>query len=151
MRTILNPAPAAPLPDELLRLTDLCIPNETEAELLTGLRVTTLAEAETAARAIRERGASAVLITLGQKGALLVEGKTVEHVPAESVRAIDASGAGDALIGSLAVFLVEGVPLREAARRANAAAALSVTRLGTQASFPTRTEVEARLSVSHSA
>jgi ribokinase len=148
VRTILNPAPAAPLPDELLRLTDLCIPNESEAELLTGQRVTTPAEAEAAARAIRARGPSAVLVTLGQRGVLIAEGETVEHVPAVPVAAVDASGAGDAFIGSLAVFLVEGVPLREAARRANAVAALSVTRPGTQASFPTRTEVEAMLSVS---
>jgi ribokinase len=94
------------------------------------------------------RGPGAVVVTLGQHGVLLVEGEMVEHVPAVAVRAVDASGAGDAFIGSLAVFLVEGVPLREAVWRANVAAALSVTRPGTQASFPTRTEVETRLSVS---
>jgi ribokinase len=147
VRTILNPAPAVPLPDELLRLTDFCIPNETEAELLTGQRVTTPTEAETAARALQDRGPGTVLVTLGPRGVLLVEGQTAELVPAVQVRAVDASGAGDAFIGSLAVFLVEGVPLREAARRANIAAALSVTRPGTQASFPTRAEVETGLSV----
>jgi ribokinase len=148
VRTVLNPAPAAPLPDELLRLTDICIPNETEAELLTGVRVTTPAEAEAAARALLDRGPSAVVVTLGERGVLLMDRESVEHMPAVPVRAVDASGAGDAFIGSLAVFLVEGLPLREAARRANVAAALSVTRPGTQTSFPTRTEVEARLSES---
>jgi ribokinase len=74
---------------------------------------------------------------------LLVEPSTAEHIPAVPVQAVDPSGAGDALIGSLAVFLAEGLPLREALRRASVAAALSVTRPGTQASFPTRAEVEA--------
>jgi ribokinase len=145
VRTILNPAPAAPLSDELLRLTDICIPNETEAELLTGLRVTSPTEAEAAARALIARGTGAVIVTLGERGVLLVDQERAERLPAVPVRAVDASGAGDAFIGSLAVFLVEGLPMRESIRRANVAAALSVTRSGTQASFPTRTEVEARL------
>jgi ribokinase len=147
VRTILNPAPAASLSDETLSLTDLCIPNETEAEWLTGQRVSSLAEAESAARALLARGPKAVLVTLGERGVLFVEGPTVQHLAAVPVHAVDASGAGDAFIGSLAVFLVEGMPLPEAARRANAVAALSVTRPGTQTSFPTRTEVEAQLSI----
>ncbi|HEY7310112.1 MAG TPA: ribokinase [Gemmataceae bacterium] len=142
VRTILNPAPAVALPDELLRLTDLCVPNETEAELLTGQRVETPDEVESAARVLLQRGPRAVLVTLGPRGVLLVEEGTVEHIPSVRVPAVDASGAGDAFIGSLAVFLVEGRTLRDAARWANTAAALSVTRRGTQASFPTRTEVE---------
>jgi ribokinase len=141
IRTILNPAPAVPLPDELLRLTDLCIPNETEVELLTGQRVTTPDEAKTAAEILRQRGAGAVLVTLGERGVVVVD-EGWEHIPAPSVRAVDASGAGDAFIGSLAVFLLEGMLLRQAARRANHIAALSVTRPGTQASFPTRTEID---------
>jgi ribokinase len=147
VRTILNPAPAAPLPDELLSLTDVCIPNEGEAELLTGRRVTTPAEAQAAAEDLRRRGAGAVLVTLGPNGVLCRDEHTSRHIPAEPVRAVDTSGAGDAFIGSLAVFWVEGATLIEAARRANVAAALSVTRPGTQASFPTREEVEARLSL----
>lgn len=143
VRTILNPAPAAPLPAELLALTDLCIPNETEAELLTGQRSANPAEAEAAARRLQERGPDTVLVTMGAQGVLLVEGQTVEHLAAVPVMALDASGAGDAFIGSLAVFLIEGLSLREAARQANAAAALSVTRPGTQASFPTRGEIDA--------
>lgn len=141
VRTILNPAPAVPLPDELLRLSDLCIPNETEAELLTGQRVTTPEEAKAAAEILQQRGAGAVLVTLGERGVVVVD-EDWEHIPAPPVCAVDASGAGDAFIGSLAVFLVEGISLRQAARRANRAAALSVTRRGTQTSFPTRAEID---------
>jgi len=145
VRTILNPAPAAPLPDELLQLTDICAPNETETELLTGMPVQTLAEAEAAAHKLRGRGAGAVILTLGERGALLVDGQTVEHVPAVKVAAVDPTGAGDAFIGSLAVYLGEGLSLRDAIRRANAVAAVSVTRIGTQVSFPKRAEADAFL------
>jgi ribokinase len=144
VRTLLNPAPAAALPDELLRLTDLCIPNETEAEMLTGQRVTSPEEARAAAEMLRQSGAGAVLVTLGAQGIVVVD-ESWEHIPATPVRAADASGAGDAFIGSLAVFLLEGLSLRQAAQRAQQAAALSVTRHGTQASFPTRSEIEAFL------
>ena len=136
VRTILNPAPAAPIPDELLRLTDICAPNETETELLTGMPVQTLAEAEAAAQMLRSRGAEVVILTLGERGALLVDGAGVEHIPAIKVDAVDPTGAGDAFVGSLAVYLGEGLPLRDAIRRANVVAALSVTRIGTQVSFP---------------
>lgn len=141
VRTILNPAPAVPLPDELLRLTDLCIPNETEAELLTGQRVTNSEEAKAAAAILKQRGVGAVLVTLGERGVVVVD-EEGEHIPGTTVRAVDASGAGDVFIGSLAVFLLEGLSLRQAARRANRVAAQSVTRPGTQASFPTRNEID---------
>jgi ribokinase len=143
VRTILNPAPAAALPDELLRLTDLCVPNETEIEALTGAPVAPEGM-EAAARALRRRGPRMVIVTLGARGALVVDDDT-RNVPAFAVRAVDPTGAGDAFIGSLAVFLAEGVQLTEAVRRANAAAALSVTRLGTQTAYPRRGEVEALL------
>ncbi len=145
VRTVLNPAPAGPLPDELLRLTDLCVPNETEAELLTGQAVATPEQAEAAARVLQRAGPATVIVTLGGNGALLLDGPTAEHLPVVPVNAVDPTGAGDAFIGSLAVFLAEGLPLREAARRANAVAALTVTRLGTQTSFPRRAEAEAFL------
>jgi ribokinase len=145
VRTILNPAPAAPLPAEVLRLADLCVPNETEIEFLTGHPARTAEEAEAAARLLLGRGPQTVLVTLGERGVLLLEGQTTEQVPAVPVKAIDSSGAGDAFIGSLAVFLAEGLALVEAAKRANAVAALSVTRMGTQASFPSRSETEAFL------
>src|SRR5262249_50343959 len=138
VRTVLNPAPAAPLPDDLLALADLCIPNETELELLTGRPVTTPAEAEAAAPAPPGRGPGTVLGTPGSPRALVVGPQATEHLPAVPVAAVDTTGAGDAFIGGLAVFLAEGTPLPEAARRANAVAALSVTRPGTQTSFPRR-------------
>jgi ribokinase len=145
VRTILNPAPATPLPDEVLELAEICSPNETETELLTGQPIHTLGDAESAARKLLRRGPKAVIITLGERGVLLVDGESVEHLPAVRVAAVDPTGAGDAFIGSLAVFLGEGLSLLEAARRANAVAALSVTRIGTQVSFPKRAEVDAFL------
>jgi ribokinase len=145
VRTVLNPAPAARLPDELLQLTDICAPNETETELLTGQSVTTVAEAEAAARLLRARGPKVVILTLGERGALVVDGDAVEHVPAVSVAAVDPTGAGDAFIGSLAVYVADGLPLRDAVQRANAVAALSVTKIGTQVSFPQRADADAFL------
>ncbi len=139
---MLNPAPAQPLPDELLQLTDICAPNETETEILTGLSVATLTEAEQAARHLLARGPRAVILTLGERGALLVDQHTVEHIAPVKVSAIDPTGAGDAFVGSLATFLGEGLTLGEAIRRANAVAALSVTKIGTQSSFPTRAEAD---------
>jgi ribokinase len=142
VRTILNPAPAVPLPAELLELTDICAPNETETEILTGLPVHTLSAAETAARRLIDRGPQVVILTLGERGALVADRSHMAHMPAVPVEAIDPTGAGDAFIGALATFLGEGMSLDEAARQANAVAALSVTRIGTQRSFPTRVEVE---------
>jgi ribokinase len=142
VRTILNPAPAAPIPDELLQLSDLCAPNETETELLTGRPVGTPTEAEVAARRLLARGTRTVILTLGERGALLVDKDTIENIPAIKVNAVDPTGAGDAFIGSLAVYLGEGLALREAILRANAVAALSVTKIGTQVSFPKRAEAD---------
>lgn len=142
VRTILNPAPAAPIPDELLELSDICAPNETETELLAGQPVGTLAEAEAAARMLLSRGARRVILTLGERGALVVDQDAVENIPAVQVDAVDPTGAGDAFIGSLALYLGEGLSLRDAVRRANAVAALSVTRIGTQVSFPKRAEAD---------
>jgi ribokinase len=145
VRTILNPAPAAPIPDELLQLADIFAPNETETELLTDMPVGTLGEAEAAARKLLSRGTRTVILTLGERGALLVDRDTVENVPAVKVDAVDPTGAGDAFVGSLAVYLGEGLPMEDAIRRANAVAALSVTRIGTQVSFPKRAEADAFL------
>jgi ribokinase len=142
VRTVLNPAPAQKLPAELLRLTDLCVPNQTEIELLTGQEVTTPEQAESAARTLLGFGPQTVLVTLGERGVVVVDGPHVEHVPAVAVQAVDPTGAGDVFIASVAVFLAEGMALTEAVRRASGAAALTVTRLGTQTAFPTRAEVE---------
>lgn len=144
--TILNPAPAAQLPDELLRLTDICAPNETETELLTGLPVHTMEDAERAARKLQERGPKRVILTLGERGSLVLDGEQMWHAPAVKVKAVDSTGAGDAFVGSLAVFLGEGLGLDDAVRRANAVAALSVTKIGTQVSFPKRQEADEFLS-----
>jgi ribokinase len=141
VRTILNPAPAAALPNAFLELADLCVPNELELEILTN----TQADVEAAAKQLLGRGPKTVIVTLGERGALLVAASTVEHFPGLSVTPVDTSGAGDAFIGSLSVFLAESGDLRESIRGANVAAALSVTRCGTQSSFPTRLEVEERL------
>ncbi len=143
--TILNPAPAAKIPDEMLRLADIVAPNETETELLTGMPAGTDNEAEAAAHQLLECGAGNVILTLGERGALLVNKETVERLPAVKVNAVDPTGAGDAFIGSLAAFLGEGLPMRTAIRQANAVAALSVTRIGTQVSFPKRAEADAFL------
>jgi ribokinase len=145
VRTVLNPAPAAALPDELLRLTDLCVPNETEAEALTGLPAGTVEEAEAAGRRLRRRGPPVVVVTLGARGTLLLEGEAVRHFPPTAVAAVDPTGAGDAFIGSLGVFLALGLSLADAVRDAGAVAALTVTRPGAQTSFPTRAEAEAFL------
>jgi ribokinase len=143
VKTVLNPAPARQLPEELLRLTDVCIPNEPEIEHLTGHAVTTPQEAAAAAHMLRKRGPHTVIVTLGEWGALLMEEQRALHIPAPRVKAVDTTGAGDVFIGSLAVYLAEGLPLDQAVRRANTVAALSTTRPGTQTSFPTRVEADA--------
>lgn len=143
--TILNPAPAASLPDELLQLSDIIAPNETETEMLTGLSVASLADAEKAGRALLARGPRHVILTLGERGALLIDERNLEHVAPILVKAVDPTGAGDSFIGSLALFLGEGLALGAAIRCANGVAALSVTKMGTQTSFPMRGEADAFL------
>jgi len=135
--TIFNPAPArANLPEEFYQLSDIFCPNESETELLTDLPVNSQEEAETAARVLMERGAGTVILTLGERGSLLVTADGSVHVPATPVKALDTTGAGDAYVGSLAYFLAAGKPLAEAIRRANHIAAISVQSAGTQTSFP---------------
>jgi ribokinase len=137
VRTIVNPAPARPeLPPELYRLSDVFCPNEAETAMITGRRVSTLVEAETAARQLLAWGAGSVILTLGDRGALLVTDGDAVHLPAVPVKAVDSTGAGDAFIGSLAFFLALGTTLVDAARRANRIAAISVQSPGTQSSFP---------------
>jgi ribokinase len=142
VRTILNPAPAVALPEELLLLTDICVPNETELEMLTGSAASNMEKVEPAARMLLNRGPGTVIVTLGGNGSLAVTAQETLHVPAPIVNALDPSGAGDAFIGALGVFLAEGLPLHDAVLRANAVAALSVTRLGTQSTYPSRAEAE---------
>jgi ribokinase len=120
-------------------------PNETEASLLTGMRVTDVPSAKRAARALRRRGVRTVIVTLGAKGALVASEAGVDWVRGFKVKAVDTTAAGDVFSGALAVRLAEGRPLREAVRFAHAAAAISVTRAGAQPSIPTRREIIAKL------
>ncbi len=139
---ILNPAPISEeLPAEFYPLCDILCPNEHEATLLTGQPVTTLAEAETAARHLLARGPNHVILTLGERGSLLVNASTVLPVAAPRVTAVDTTGAGDAFVGSLAFLLASKVALPEAIARANQIAAISVQRAGAQTSYPRAAEL----------
>lgn len=135
---ILNPAPARPVPAGLLGLVDVLIPNESETALLTGLPVGDQEEAQAAAAALRRMGVATVILTLGERGALLAYEGGAELFPAFDVTPVDTTAAGDAFVGGLAVALAEGRPLQEAVRWGNAAGALATTRLGAQPSLPTR-------------
>ena len=146
VRTILNPAPAAELDDAFLALCDIVTPNESETESLTGLPVTTIPEAETAARALLARGVGACLITLGERGALYVDRDRSFHVPVISAgKVLDTTGAGDAFNGGFAVALTEGRDLADAVRFGCATAGISVTRAGTAPAMPARAEIDALL------
>jgi ribokinase len=143
IRCIVNPAPAVPASLADLTGADYFIPNETEAELITGRPVSTLEQAAACATDLLQRGFQRVVITLGERGSLIASAAGHVHVPPFPVTPVDSTGAGDAFIGSLAVFLAEGMPEKDALARANLYAALSTTRVGTQKSFPTRADFEA--------
>jgi ribokinase len=142
VKTILNPAPAAVLLPGLLELTDLILPNETELELLTGKPVTTVLEARDAAKDLIAAGAKEVIVTLGERGALHVTAQNAVHHQPRVVKAFDSTGAGDAFIGALVSALSRGLAIEHAIEFANAAAAVSVTRAGTQTSFATLEELK---------
>ena len=147
-RTILNPAPAAELPAELLSLTDILIPNEVEAGTLLGRRVETLDDAREAAGALLELGPEIVVLTLGGRGALLAVADTgPQHIPVDPVKVVDTTGAGDAFVGSLAYFLAcqSEVLLSQAVTRACRLAALTVEKPGAQSSYPNRADATAAL------
>jgi len=141
-KVILNPAPAHPLPADLLRHLYLITPNETEAEMITGVKITDESSAGEAARLLSEMGVQHVIITLGSKGALIYSDGKTEMVPALKVEAVDTTAAGDVFNGALTVALSEGRSLKEAARFACKASAISVTRVGAQSSAPYRNEVD---------
>jgi ribokinase len=142
LRVILNPAPAQCLPASLLRRVSVLTPNQSEAELLTGVTLKGGASAARAARELLSRGVQNVIITLGSRGACVAGKETCRMIPGYKVRAVDSTAAGDVFNGALAVALAAGKPLLEAACFANAAAAISVTRMGAQTSAPTRREIE---------
>lgn len=144
--TILNPAPAASLPNSLLALCDFLTPNETEAEALTGLPVTTVDEARIAAAALLAKGVGAVIITLGENGALYHDALQSVHVPVISAGpVVETTGAGDAFNGGFAVALSEGHDVIDAVRFGCATAGISVTRPGTAPAMPSRPEIDALL------
>jgi ribokinase len=140
--TILNPAPARPLPGRLLALVDVLIPNESETALLSEMDTKDLTETAAAAQKLRERGVGTVVLTLGEQGALLAGDDAPEIFPALDVTPVDTTAAGDAFVAGLAVALAEGKPMAEAVRWGNAAGALAVTTLGAQPSLPTRQALE---------
>lgn len=142
VRTILNPAPAQPLDPAVICLCDLLVPNEVEAFQLTGIPVKDTHSAEKAAPLLRRRGAGAVIITLGPKGALLCAENGTREFPAFPVQAVDTTAAGDAFVGALAVALAEDRPLEDAILEGCAAGALAATRPGAQPSLPNRQQVE---------
>lgn len=147
VKVILNPAPARPLPPELLALVDILIPNESETAALTGLPISTQAELAAAASRLHDLDVATVILTLGERGAELSQaGRELYHVAAYPVaQVVDTTAAGDAFVGGLATAVAEGKSLPEAMRFGAAAGALSVTRAGAQPSLPTREEIETLL------
>jgi ribokinase len=143
IRCIVNPAPAQPVNMSALKGLDYFVPNESEAETITGVPVKNVEDAKQCAQQLLSGGVQRVIITLGANGSLLAGADGIEHVPAYPVKSIDSTGAGDAFIGSFAVFLGEGVPEKEAVRRANLYAGLSTTGVGTQKSFFQREKFDA--------
>lgn len=142
---ILNPAPARPLPDSLLQKVFLITPNETEAEILTGIRVSDVESARRVALWFRKKGVQQIVITMGSQGAFVFTDDFQGMVPAYKVKAIDTTAAGDVFNGALTVALSEGKTTADAARFGCAASALAVMRPGAQSSIPTRTEIDAFL------
>ena len=143
-RVILDPAPAREVPAELFELCDIITPNETEAAILAELPPTSLnpEQAVEIARKLQARGASTVIVKLGEQGCMLVDSGS-QLLPAPAVKAVDTTAAGDVFNAGLAVGLSEGLDVAAACRFANRGAALSVTRLGTQIATPSRAEVDA--------
>lgn len=139
---ILNPAPAQPLGDDILKHVTYLTPNETEAELLTGITIIKKSDLAKAAEALLSKGIKAVLITLGAQGVYIATKENKELIPAFRVKAVDATAAGDVFNGALALALAELKALPEAVRFTNAAAALSTTKIGAQPSIPFRKEIE---------
>lgn len=144
-RVVLNPAPARPLPANLLALVDLITPNQTEAELLTGVKVSDEASAAQAAARFHQMGISDVMITLGSQGVYCSNAKQQQLIPGFRVEAVDTTAAGDTFNGALLAAELAGADFNAAVRFAHGAAALSVTKFGAQSSIPSKVEVDAFL------
>lgn len=141
VQVILNPAPAQALSDELLQQVNYLIVNETEAGQLSGISVTDQSSAQSASQNLLRRGVGAVLLTMGEHGALITDAGSSQFIPAVKVEVVDTTAAGDTFVGAFAVGLVNGLSLLDASREAQYAAALTVTKLGAQTSIPHRQEV----------
>lgn len=142
---VLNPAPYCEIPSSLLAMADIVTPNETEAEMLTGIAPTDASSCAAAAEALMAKGVGSVVITLGERGAFVAGPDGSRFVPSFVVEAVDTVGAGDTFNGALAAMLACGLSLEESSRRANVAAALSVTVPGAQGGMPSLAELEAAL------
>ncbi len=138
---VLDPAPAFELSSELLARVSVLTPNESEAQLLTGIEVTDETSACSACEVLLSRGVKAVILTMGERGYMLADGDGARFVASHEVEAVDSTAAGDAFTGSLAVGIAQGETLVDAAEYANCIAALSVTKMGAQPSMPTKQEV----------
>ena len=147
LRVILNPAPAQPIPDELIALSDFIIPNETELCLLTNQTVTDIQSAKKAAHVLLQSGAQNVIVTLGSKGVLVVSSTQAVHIDTFTVNVVDTTAAGDAFIGGFATALLENKSLEESARHGCACGALATTKFGAQPSLPTKAEVDIFMSL----
>lgn len=145
MTVILDPAPAAPLADEVWAHIDIVTPNETEASVLSGIEVTDAATAALAGQWFLDRGVGAAVITLAGQGSCVVTAEGASVVPPFPVEAVDTTAAGDAYAGYLGAALANGRSLTDAVRVATAAGALAVTKQGASPSLPLRAEVEAFL------
>ncbi len=145
MTVVLDPAPAAPLEPEVWRTIDIVTPNETEASLLTGIEVTDVASAERAGQWLRDQGVGAAVITLAERGSVVITDEGTTVIPPIPVEAVDTTAAGDAYAGYLGAALAAGLDLAAATRLASAAGAITVTRQGASPSLPRRDEVDALL------
>lgn len=142
IKVILNPAPAAYLSNELIQCLYAIVPNKTEAEMLSGIKVSDWRTAKLAADAISEKGVNNVIITLGSKGSFIKEGNSYFEVPVKKIKAVDTTAAGDTFCGALSVGLSEGLSILDAVKFANTASGIVVTREGAQKSIPYRTEIQ---------
>lgn len=141
IKVILNPAPAAFLSNEILSCLYAIIPNENEAEMLSGIKVFDWESAKKAAGLISSKGVDIVVITMGSKGAFIKEDNSYHEVPVEKIKAVDTTAAGDTFCGALCVGISEGLSIEDAVRMANKASGITVTREGAQASIPFRKEI----------
>ena len=141
VKVMLDPAPAQELPDELVSLCDFITPNETEAEILTGVKINTAEQAKEAAQVLHERGAGAVIVKMSDKGSYFFDGEREITFPAFKVKPVDTVAAGDAFNGGFAAAYAEGKDIEEVLRWANACGALSTTKPGAQPSMPSREEL----------